>query len=126
MTLSQQAAIPCERIASSISAAVHGPYPLTRQMSRASVAQSKADHAARRPKTSKLVTNARLHAYVQERLSGQVRRPDGTAVFPKGRTAEAELTAAGADWTMSNECFESRTEPGATILRITGIRRVGP
>lgn len=53
-------------------------------------------------------------------------RPDGTAVFPKGRTAEAELTAAGADWTMSTERFESRTEPGATILRITGIRRVGP
>jgi len=47
---------------------------------RASVAQWKADHAARRPKTAKLLTHPRLHAYVQERLSGQVRRPDGTAV----------------------------------------------
>ena len=47
---------------------------------RASVAQWKADHAARRPKTAKLLANERLHAYVQERLSGQVRRPDGTAV----------------------------------------------
>ena len=47
---------------------------------RASVAQWKADLAARRPRTAKLVANPRLHAYVQERLSGQVRRPDGTTV----------------------------------------------
>lgn len=47
---------------------------------RASVAQWKADLAARRPKTAKLVTDRRLHAYVQERLSGQVHQPDGTAV----------------------------------------------
>ena len=47
---------------------------------RASVAQWKADQAARRPKTAKLLSNPRLHAYVQERLSGQVRRPDGTSV----------------------------------------------
>jgi IS30 family transposase len=32
---------------------------------------------ARRPKQAKLVTNERLHEYVQERLSGQVRRSDG-------------------------------------------------
>ena len=38
---------------------------------RASVAQWKADMAARRPKAAKLVTNPRLHAYVQERLTGQ-------------------------------------------------------
>jgi Helix-turn-helix domain len=47
---------------------------------RASVAQWKADLVARRPKTAKLVANERLHDYVQERLSGQVRRPAGTAV----------------------------------------------
>ena len=47
---------------------------------RASVAQWKTDLAARRPKTSKLVANPRLHAYVQERLSGQIRTPDGTVV----------------------------------------------
>ena len=51
--------------------------------------------------------------------------PGGTAIFPKGRTAAAELTAAESDWTMTTERFESRTEPGATILRITGIRRAG-
>jgi IS30 family transposase len=47
---------------------------------RASVAQWKADLVARRPKTAKLVANDRLHDYVQERLSGQVRRPDGIPV----------------------------------------------
>ena len=47
---------------------------------RASVAQWKADLAARRPKVAKLVANSRLHAYVQERLSGQIRRPDGIVV----------------------------------------------
>ncbi len=47
---------------------------------RASVAQWKADLMARRPKTAKLAANPRLSEYVQERLSGEVRRPDGTAV----------------------------------------------
>ena len=47
---------------------------------RASVAQWKADMAARRPKTAKLVTNPQLHDYVQQRLSGQVSRPDGTII----------------------------------------------
>jgi IS30 family transposase len=45
---------------------------------RASVAQWKADLLARRPKAAKLVINARLREYVQERLSGEVRRVDGT------------------------------------------------
>ncbi|GAA2975345.1 hypothetical protein GCM10010446_69440 [Streptomyces enissocaesilis] len=39
---------------------------------RASVAQWRAGMAARRPKTAKLVAKPRLHAYVQERLSGQI------------------------------------------------------
>ena len=47
---------------------------------RASVAQWKADLAARRPKTAKLVANQPLHAYVQERLSGEISRPDGTVI----------------------------------------------
>ncbi len=47
---------------------------------RASVAQWKADLLARRPKASKLVTNEWLREYVQERLSGHVRRADGTPV----------------------------------------------
>jgi len=49
---------------------------------RASVAQWKAELVAQRPKIAKLVGNVRLREYVQERLSGQVRRPDGTSLGP--------------------------------------------
>lgn len=45
---------------------------------RASVAQWKAELIARRPKTAKLVANPRLREYVQERLSGKIRHPDGS------------------------------------------------
>jgi IS30 family transposase len=47
---------------------------------RASTAQWHADRRARRPKPAKLAVDDRLREYVQERLSGQVRRPDGTPV----------------------------------------------
>ena len=47
---------------------------------RASVAQWKAEEHAKRPKFAKLVGNERLREYVQERLEGGVRRPDGTVV----------------------------------------------
>jgi IS30 family transposase len=47
---------------------------------RAGVAQWKAELAARRPKTAKLVTNERLREYVQERLAGTIARPDGEPV----------------------------------------------
>jgi IS30 family transposase len=47
---------------------------------RPAVAQWKAELMARRPKRARLVVDDRLREYVQERLSGQVCRPDGTAV----------------------------------------------
>jgi IS30 family transposase len=47
---------------------------------RASVAQWKAEMMARRPKPAKLVVNPQLREYVQQRLAGQIRRPDGTPV----------------------------------------------
>lgn len=49
-------------------------------MYRAVVAQWKAQQAANRPKTAKLVANDGLRGYVQERLAGTVRRADGTIV----------------------------------------------
>jgi IS30 family transposase len=51
-----------------------------KQLYRALVAQWKAQQAAKRPKTAKLVDNERLREYVQQRLAGSVRRPDGTIV----------------------------------------------
>jgi len=47
---------------------------------RALVAQWKAQQAAKRPKTAKLVNNDRLCEYVQERLDGSICRSDGTIV----------------------------------------------
>ena len=45
---------------------------------RASVAQWKAETTAKRPRPAKLLINPMLREYVQQRLSGQLRRPDGT------------------------------------------------
>jgi IS30 family transposase len=47
---------------------------------RASTAQWHSDRRGRRPKPAKLAVNAALRRYVQDRLSGTVERPDGTAV----------------------------------------------
>jgi IS30 family transposase len=49
---------------------------------RASVAQWHAERRARRPKTAKLAENERLHAWVQDRLSGAVQLSDGRTVGP--------------------------------------------
>ena len=47
---------------------------------RASVAQWKADLAARRPKVAKLLEHERLREYVQEKLSGVLRDENGDVV----------------------------------------------
>jgi IS30 family transposase len=47
---------------------------------RATTAQWHAERSARRPKPAKLVTNAALRAYVQERLGGVMVGPRGAAV----------------------------------------------
>jgi len=47
---------------------------------RASVAQWKAETAAKRPKIAKLVADARLRDYVQDKLAGVLRGPDGAEI----------------------------------------------
>lgn len=47
---------------------------------RATVAQWHRDERAKRPKTPKLVKNAKLRRYVQQRLAGQVSTEQGVAV----------------------------------------------
>jgi IS30 family transposase len=47
---------------------------------RASTAQWHAERRARRPKVSKLAANERLREYVQDRLAGVIRGPDGRPV----------------------------------------------
>jgi len=48
---------------------------------RASVAQWKAETAAKRPKTAKLLEHPRLRDYVQDKLAGVLRGPDGVEIL---------------------------------------------
>ncbi|MCA3280165.1 MAG: 16S rRNA (guanine(527)-N(7))-methyltransferase RsmG [Roseomonas sp.] len=52
--------------------------------------------------------------------------PGGVALFPKGKTAEKELTEAAHDWHFTLERFPSATSPEATILRLSDIQRAKP
>ncbi|MGK7866972.1 16S rRNA (guanine(527)-N(7))-methyltransferase RsmG [Falsiroseomonas sp. E2-1-a20] len=52
--------------------------------------------------------------------------PGGTAIFPKGRTAEQELADAMANWSCRVERFPSQTDPASTIFRLSGMRHVQP
>lgn len=48
----------------------------------------------------------------------------GVCLFLKGKNATAELTAADPQWHMRVERFPSRTDPSASILRISEIKFV--
>jgi 16S rRNA (guanine(527)-N(7))-methyltransferase RsmG len=56
-------------------------------------------------------------------FAARILAPGGVAILPKGRNAEQELTAAAAHWHFKPERFESRTDPEATIFRLSEIRR---
>jgi 16S rRNA (guanine(527)-N(7))-methyltransferase RsmG len=56
-------------------------------------------------------------------FAARILAPGGIAILPKGRNAEQELTAAAAHWHFRSERFDSRTDPEATILRLSEIRR---
>ncbi len=60
----------------------------------------------------------KLLGYVDRHLS-----PDGTAILPKGKNFEQELAEARKTWSFDCTLIPSITDPGATILRIEGIRR---
>jgi IS30 family transposase len=51
---------------------------------KATLAQWHSERRARRPKVAKLAENERLRDYVQARLAGEVRAPDGRSVGPAG------------------------------------------
>lgn len=63
---------------------------------KATTAQWHAERRARRPKPAKLATNDRLRVYVQDRLSGVVRAPDGSC-------RPARATVAGPQQATSRE-----------------------
>jgi 16S rRNA (guanine527-N7)-methyltransferase len=78
------------------------------------------------PLTADIVT-ARALAPLKD-LLGHAHRfatPGTRCLFPKGRQVEAELTDAGASWTMEVERQPSQSDAEGRILIITGLRRVG-
>ncbi len=77
------------------------------------------------PKAGLLTARALAPLPVLLRHAHALLAPGGTALFPKGRTTEEELTAASRDWMMRVERFPSRTDPASTILRISEIRPAG-
>jgi 16S rRNA (guanine527-N7)-methyltransferase len=50
-------------------------------------------------------------------------KPGGVCLFPKGKTAEDELTLASQRWTMTVERFANPAESSGIILRIKGLHR---
>lgn len=59
------------------------------------------------------------------RLAERFLTRDAVCLFPKGGTADAELTTATQQWHMRIERFASKTASGATILRLSEIHRAG-
>lgn len=62
-----------------------------------------------------------LLAYAQRHLEPE----NGLAVFPKGKSAPEEISAAKENWRFDLGEVESRTDPNATILLIRNIKRAG-
>jgi|SRR5579871_1718267 len=59
-------------------------------------------------------------------LAAPLLTPSGYCLFPKGRNAQAELTQAARQWHMQVTRVPSRTDPQASILRISHLSRVAP
>lgn len=52
-------------------------------------------------------------------------RPGTLCLFPKGRTAADELTAAGRSWTIAADAIPSRSDPSGSILAIRSFAPKG-
>ena len=55
-------------------------------------------------------------------LSARFARPDTVLLFPKGASADSELTEAHRTWHTKSETFPSMTDPTGVILRIRDVR----
>jgi 16S rRNA (guanine527-N7)-methyltransferase len=76
------------------------------------------------PKTQKTITARALAPLARLcELVEPLFHPGTVAVFPKGRNAEIELAEARRLWAFDYERIPSRTEEGATILRLTSLQR---
>jgi IS30 family transposase len=91
---------------------------------RASTAQTHADRRARRPKPAKLAVNPELRGYVQDRLAGEVQRPDGSVagrqVGWRGGVASRKDRRWGKSWSPELIAARLRVEfPDDESMRIS-------
>ena len=56
-------------------------------------------------------------------MTGEFLGPETVCLFPKGETADQELTEARKGWNMTVERLPSRTSPTGVILRLTRVER---
>ncbi|WP_114395463.1 16S rRNA (guanine(527)-N(7))-methyltransferase RsmG [Oleisolibacter albus] len=54
-------------------------------------------------------------------MAARLLKPGGVCLFPKGRSAQDELTGVRDSWNMRVEAFPSRTDPAGSILRLSDI-----
>jgi len=73
------------------------------------------------------VVSARALAELADLLgmAHRLLKPGGVCLFPKGKMAGDELTRARLSWTMRVEQVPSRTDPSATLFRLSDIAPVG-
>lgn len=89
-------------------------------LSRVTVHPARID-TARLPPASVITARALAPLPDLLRHAHRILGAGGMAIFPKGRNAAEELTAAAAGWTMRIERFPSVTDPDSTILRLSEI-----
>ena len=77
------------------------------------------------PPTGADVLTARALAPLTDLLPFAERHlaPEGTALFPKGRTADREIDVARTGWTFDCTAIPSITDPSATVLCLERIAR---
>ena len=56
-------------------------------------------------------------------LAERFLQPRTICLFPKGRSVEDELSAAGEAWAMSAERLQSRSDPSGVILKLEALSR---
>ena len=81
---------------------------------------------AKLPPLSAITARAFAHLVALLPYAADFLAPGGVAIFPKGKTAEKELTEAALGWHFTCERFPSTTNPEATILRLSNIHRDRP
>ena len=61
-----------------------------------------------------------------EQANRQANTEGPTAIFPKGRNVDRELTDSAEKWMMRVEVIPSRSDPLGRIIRLQGLARRGP